>query len=133
MAETDRYTLGLTYNTEVVLTPLIPKDPQGKPLITEKVYIDGIDISYIDSGPISASITNRRTGRKTSRTVRSDFGSALGIIPTTTNLNQDRVLTETGRRYLNLRGRAEDVLVTISSDSPLPVRIAGVSQTGTFI
>ena len=133
MAEVDRYTLGLAYTTEVTLTPLIPKDPQGKPMVNEKVYLDGVDLSFIDSGPMEVYITNTRTGRVTRRTVRSDFGTALGLPPTTTNLPQDRVLTESGRRYLNLRGRAEDILVTISSDSPLPIRIAGVSQTGTVI
>lgn len=134
MAVVDRYAIGLTYTTALTVTPLLPKDPQNKPLVTEKVYLDGVDLSYIDSGPIEVSLANVRTGRSTKRIVRSDFGSALGLIPTSTpSLPQDRVLTETGRRYLNLRGKAEDVLVTISSSTPLDLRLAAISQTGTVI
>ena len=128
-----RYAVGMKYTTELELTPIIPRDPQGKAVIAEKVYLDGVAVSYIDSGTITAEVKHKRTGRSAKRAVRSDYGSDLGLIPTTTNLPQDRVLTETGRRYLSLRGRAEDITVTVRSDSPLPVRIAGISQTGTII
>jgi len=129
----DRYAIGITYLTNVELTPLIPRDEQGKPAVNEKVYLDKVYLSYIDSGPIDVINTNTRTGATQTRPIRSDYGSPIGQIPIGTTLGSDRVYTETGRRQVFARGRAEDIAVRIASDTPLNVRLAAVSQTGTII
>lgn len=130
MAETDRYAIGLEYTMDVTLTPLVPKDEQGKPVVTEKIYLDGLSISYIDSGPLDITVENRRTGATEVRSVRSDYGRALGEFLIGTTLPLDRVYTETGRRLLFPRGRTEDINLKISTSSHLGTRIAAVSQRG---
>ena len=128
------YILGLLYKSELELTPLVPKDQAGNALIREKVFIDGVNLSYIDSGSMEVVVTNNRTGKILTRSVRSDHGSTLGLLQVVTTLDRtDQVLTETGRRLLLSRGRAEDVSITITSESPLPIRIAAVSQEGTYV
>jgi len=133
MAETDRYSLGLEYEMSVTLTELVPKDEAQKPVVTQKVYLDSLYLSYIDSGPIEVIVTNRRTGAEVLRAVRSDFGSALGLIPLGTSLPTDRVYTETGRRDVLARGRAEDILVTLKTNTHLGTRISAISQSGTVV
>lgn len=127
-----RFSLGTLYNTTVTLTPLIPRDEQGKPSVNEKVYMDKIYLSYIDAGPMTIGQSTRR-GTVQEREIRSDYGPPLGEIPIGTTLGSDRVYTETGRRQVFVRGRAEDTEITIHTDTPLNVRIAAVSQTGTII
>lgn len=133
MAETDRFSLGLEYEMSVTLTELVPKDEVNKPVVTEKVYLDSAYLSYIDSGPLEIVVTNRRTGDEVVRTLRSDFGTDLGLIPLGTSLPLDRVYTETGRRDILARGRAEDILVTLRTKTHLGTRISAISQSGTVI
>jgi len=127
------FSLGIEYKTVVELSPLIPRDDQGKPAVNEKVYLDKVYTSYIDTGPLDVINTNTRTGSTQTRSIRSDYGTPLGQIPIGTILGSSRVYTETGRRQVLTRGRAEDTSVTLSSSTPLKVRIAAVSQTGTII
>ena len=129
----ERFAIGLKYQMEVELTELVPKDAQNKPMVTQRVYLDALYLSYIDSGPLDVVITNRRTGAEVTRAVRSDYGSTLGNIPLGTTLPLDRVLTETGRRDILARGRVEDIRVTLRSNSHLDTRISAVSQSGTVI
>ena len=129
----DQYSLGFEYTTLLKLTPLIPRDEQGKPAVNEKVYVDKVYLSYIDSGPLDVTVTNERTGNSQLRTIRSDFGTALGSIPIGTTLDSSRVYTETGKRQVFARGRSEDIGITISTKTPLGSRIAAISQTGTII
>ncbi len=131
MAETDRYSLGLQYEFNLEVTQLVPKDEQNKPIVTDKVYLDKTWLSYIDSGPIELVIENLRTGSEESRFIRSDFGIPLGELPIRTNLDQERVYTESGRRLLLARGRAEDIAVKIQSNNHLGLRIAAIQQEGT--
>jgi len=131
MAETDRYSLGLQYEFNLEVTQLVPKDEQNKPIVTDKVYLDKTWLSYIDSGPIELVIENLRTGSEESRFIRSDFGIPLGELPIGTNLDQERVYTESGRRLLLARGRAEDIAVKIQSNNHLGLRIAAIQQEGT--
>lgn len=133
MAETDRFALGLEYEMTVELTELVPKDPQGKAMVNEKVFLDKTYLSYIDSGPIEVELSNRRTDAAVTRVVRSDFGKPLGALPLGTSLDLDRVYTETGRRHVYTRGRAEDFKLKIKSNSHLGVRISAVSQVGTVV
>jgi len=128
----DRFALGSLYTTSVTLTPLIPRDEQGKPAVNEKVYLDKVYLSYIDSGPMTIR-QGTRIGTTQDRVIRSDFGAPLGQIPIGTTLGSARVYTETGRRQVFVRGRAEDTAVTIFTDTPLDMRIAAISQTGTII
>lgn len=130
---TDRFAIGLRYQMDVELTELVPKDAQNKPIVTQRVYLDALYLSYVDSGPIEVVITNRRTGAEAVRAVRSDYGGALGLIPLGTTLPLDRVFTETGRRDMLVRGRVEDIRVILRSDSHLDTRISAVSQSGTVI
>ena len=130
MAETDRYAIGLEYEMSVELTPLVPKDEQNKPIVSDKVYLDGMSLSYIDSGTIDVLITNRKSGREELRSVRSDYGMALGELLIGTTLPLSKVYTETGRRRLFPRGRVEDIQVKIKSATHLGVRIAAISQGG---
>ena len=129
----ERFAIGLKYQMDVELTELVPKDAQNKPMVTQRVYLDALYLSYIDSGPLDVVITNRRTGAEVTRAVRSDYGSTLGNIPLGTTLPLDRVLTETGRRDILARGRVEDIRVTLRSNSHLDTRISAVSQSGTVI
>lgn len=129
----DQYSLGFQYDMSLKLTQLIPRDEQGKPSVNEKVYLDKIDVSYIDSGPIDVDLENRRTGAVQGRTIRSDYGTTIGEIPIGTTLDTSRVYTETGRRQVFTRGRSEDIELSISSSTHLGTRIAAVSQTGTII
>lgn len=130
MAETDRYAIGLEYTMSVTLTPLVPKDEQGKPVVTEKIYLDGLSVSYIDSGPVEVTVENRRTGSTEVRAIRSDYGIPLGEYLIGTTLPLDRVYTETGRRLMFPRGRSEDINLKLSTSSHLGTRIAAVSQRG---
>ena len=130
---TDRFAIGLRYRMDIELTELVPKDEQRKPIVTQRVYLDALYLSYIDSGPIEVVVTNRRTGAEVVREVRSDYGGALGLIPLGTTLPLDRVFTETGRRDILARGRVEDIRLTLRSDSHLDTRISAVSQSGTVI
>lgn len=132
MAETDRYALGLKYTMEAKLSQLIPKDEAGKPIVSDKVYVDDARISYVDSGPIDVVITNNRTGREEVRSIRSDFGTPLGQIPLGTNLDQNEVYTETGRRLTCTRGKAEEITISLRTDTHLNTRISAVSQGGTL-
>jgi len=127
-----RFSLGTIYETNLTLTPLIPRDEQGKPAVNEKVYLDKVYLSYIDSGPMAITSSSRR-GATEERVIRSDYGPPLGEIPIGTSLASDRVYTETGRRQVFVRGRSEDTALTIHTDTPLDIRIAAVSQTGTII
>lgn len=127
------FSLGIEYTTKMELTTLIPRDDQGKPAVNEKVYRDKVYLSYIDTGPLDIIDTNRRTGSEQVRPIRSDYGPPLGELPIGTFLPSNRVYTETGRRQVLTRGRAEDTDVTLSTATPLDVRIAAVSQTGTII
>jgi len=129
----ERFAIGLKYQMNIELTELIPKDAQNKPMVTQRVYLDALYLSYINSGPLEVVVTNRRTDAEVVRAVRSDYGGALGLIPLGTTLPLDRVLTETGRRDILARGRVEDIRVTLRSDSHLDTRISAVSQSGTVI
>ena len=131
MAEDDRFAIGLKYAMEIKLSPLIPKDQNGKPMVTDKVYVDAAWISYVDSGPLDVVIQNNRTGVEEVRSIRSDFGTPLGQLPIGTTLSQDEVLTETGRRLTCTRGRSEDITVILRTDTHLNSRIAAISQEGT--
>ena len=133
MAIDDQYALGLQYRTKITLTPLIPRDEQGKPAVNEKVYLDKVYVSYIDSGPLEIQVRNLRSDSVATRTIRSDYGTALGAIPTGTLLDPSEVYTETGRRQVFARGRSEDIEVSVDSVSHLGTRIAAISQTGTII
>lgn len=129
-----RYALGLLYESDLELTTLVPRDQQGTAVINEKVYLDGLKLSYIDSGDIKVGLTNNRSKRTIDRTIRSDYGSALGSLQSVSTLPQtDQVYTETGRRLCLARGRAEDISVNIKSESVVPVRIVGISQLGSII
>ncbi len=131
MAETDRYAIGLEYQMDLTLTQLVPKDEANKPIVTDKVYLDGTQISYIDSGPIDLVVKNLRTDAEEVRTVRSDYGVPLGSIPVGTTLDSDRVYTESGRRLMMARGRAEEIDLIIRTNTHLGTRIAAVLQKGT--
>lgn len=133
MAIDDRFALGLQYAVKVTLTPLIPRDEQGKPSVNEKVYLDKVYVSYIDSGPMEVQTRNLRNDSTVSREVRSDYGTTLGTIAVGMSVDQRVVYTETGRRQVFARGRAEDIEISIASVSHLGMRIAAVSQTGTII
>ena len=127
------FAIGIKYDSDIELTEMIPPDDQGKPLVNEKVYIDKLTVSYVDSGPLTVTQTDPH-GNTQERLIRSDYGSELGKLPyTSINLPQDRVVTESGRRQVFARGRAEDTRISIGSDSPLGFRIAAISQTGTVI
>jgi hypothetical protein len=129
----NRFVLGIKYDSKIELTELIPRDDQGKPLVNEKVYLDKTYVSYVDSGPIKVKQEDIY-GNTQEREIRSDYGSDLGKLPyTAPSIPQDRVVTETGRRQVYTRGRAEDVDVSVSSDTPLGFRIAAISQTGTIV
>ena len=133
MLDGHRFALGLTYDSEIVLTELIPKDEQGKPSVSDKLYLDRTNVSYVDSGHMNVIQTDKY-GNTQVREIRSDFGSRLGDLPyTAPSLPQDRVVTETGRRQVFTRGRTEDTRLSIESDSHLGFRIAAISQTGTII
>ena len=127
------FSLGFEYTTKVEVTPLIPRDEQGKPAVNEKVYLDKVYMSYIDSGPLDIINRNNRTQAEQVRAIRSDYGQPLGLLPIGTVLPLNRVYTETGRRQVLTRGRAEDVSVEMSTKTPLDIRVAAVSQTGTII
>ena len=131
MAETDRFAIGLRYEMVVKLSQLIPKDENGKPLVTDQAYLDSAWVSYVDSGPLDVVIQNNRTGSEEVRSIRSDFGTPLGQLPIGTGLSQDEVLTETGRRLTCTRGRSEDITVILRTDTHLNTRIAAISQGGT--
>lgn len=133
MSDTDRYAIGLEYVMSVELTPLVPKDEQGKPLVTEKVFLDSTQVSYIDSGPIDLNIYNVKAplAAPVVRTVRSDYGFPLGELPIGTQLPMDRVYTETGRRLLFTKGRTENIQLKLVCGSHLGARIAAISHTGT--
>ena len=127
------FSLGFEYTTFVEVTPLIPRDEQGKPAVNEKVYLDKVYLSYIDSGPLDVINRNNRTQAEQVRPIRSDYGQPIGQLPIGTVLPVNRVYTETGRRQVMTRGRAEDIAVEINTRTPLDIRIAAVSQTGTII
>jgi hypothetical protein len=127
------FAIGILYDSKIELTEMVPQDDQGKPLVNEKVFIDKLTLSYIDSGPMTVTQEDPH-GNTQERDIRSDYGSDLGKLPyTSSSLPQDRVVTESGRRQVYARGRAEDTSISISSESPLGFRIAAVSQTGTVI
>ncbi len=131
--EADRFALGLKYDASLTLTQLVPKNDEGKPVVNDKVYLDRLFISYIDSGDMNIVSRNRRTGASVVRRVRSDFGTVIGLIPWGRSLHLTRVYTETGRRQLYTRGRTEDLEVEFHSDSHLGSRLSAVSQAGTLI
>lgn len=131
--EADRFALGLRYDAALTLTQLVPKNDEGKPVVNDKVYLDRLFISYIDSGDMNIVSRNKRTDAEVSRRVRSDFGTVIGLIPWGTALDLTRVYTETGRRQLYTRGRTEDIEIEFHSDSHLGSRLAAVSQAGTLI
>jgi hypothetical protein len=133
MADTDRFAIGLLYDMTVELTELIPKDESGKAMVNDKVYLESLDLSYIDSGSMDLVVTNKRLDTREVRTVRSDFGTQLGTIPNGTILPINRVYTETGRRQIYTRGRPEEVSISLETSSPLGVRVSAISQTGTVI
>lgn len=133
MADNNRFVLGLLYDSKIELTELLPRDDQGKPLVNEKIYLDKTYLSYVNSGPLVVTQEDIY-GNKQERVIRSDYGSDLGKLPyTAPSLPQDRVVTETGRRQVYTRGRAEDTDISVGSDTPLGFRIAAISQTGTVI
>ena len=131
MADTDRYAIGLEYTMELTLTPLVPKDQANKPIVTEKVFLDSLTLSYIDSGPIDVVVGDSRSSSEVVRPIRSDYGNPLGQIPIGTNLPTTRVYTETGRRLAFARGRSEDIDVKIRTSTHLGTRIAAILQKGT--
>ncbi len=133
MSDSDRYAIGLEYTMDVELTQLIPKDENNKPIVTDRVYLDSVFISYIDSGPMDLIVEDARTGNQEVRNVRSDYGFELGVLPIGTDLTADRVYTETGRRLLLARGRTEDIKLKLQTTTHLGVRIAAISQEGTVI
>lgn len=130
---TDRFALGLEYQMSLKLTPMVPQDAQGSPAVNEKVFIDRIDVSYVDSGPLTVTTTDNRANTEVDRSIRSDYGTPMGEIPLGTVLDQTRVYTETGRRMVYARGRSEDIDITLKTKSPLGTRIAAISQVGTII
>lgn len=133
VTSTNQFAIGFVYEMELKLTPLVPKDEQGKAIVNEKVYFDAVGVSYIDSGPITVTQTNNRTDAEVDRDIRSDYGTMLGELPVGTTLDATRVLTETGKRYVYCRGRVEDSTLSVSTDTHLPIRIAAISQRGTII
>ena len=130
---TDRYAIGLEYQIDVEFTQLIPKDESNKPIVTDRVYLESAFLSYIDSGPINIIVEDVRTGDQEVRDVRSDYGFELGKLPIGTTLDASRVYTETGRRLILTRGRAEDIKLKLSSNTHLGIRLAAISQEGTVI
>jgi len=133
MAIDDQFALGLQYGLKLTLTTLIPRDDQGKPTVNEKVYLDKVGVSYIDSGPMDIQIRNRRNDSTVSREIKSDYGTKLGTLAVGQSVDQRVVYTETGRRHVYARGRAEDIEASLNSVSHLGLRIAAISQTGTII
>jgi hypothetical protein len=133
MAIDDKYALGLQYATKITLTQLIPRDEQGKPSVNEKVYLDKVYVSYIDSGPMEVQVRNLRSDNVVNREIRSDYGTSLGSVALGTTLDQRTVYTETGRRQVFARGRSEDIEISLDSVSHLGMRIAAISQTGTIV
>lgn len=129
----DRYSIGIKYTTGIELTRLVPKDEADKPAVNEQVFLDKVTLSYIDSGDMDVVQENIRTEAKTTRKIKSDYGTELGQIPIGTTLGTNRVYTETGHRQVFPRGRVEDSKLNLESDSHLSVRITAVSQEGTLI
>jgi len=130
---TDRYAIGLEYQIDVEFTQLVPKDESNKPIVTDRVYLESAFLSYIDSGPMNIIIEDVRTGDQEVRDVRSDYGFELGKLPIGTTLDAARAYTETGRRLILTRGRAEDIKLKLSSNTHLGIRLAAISQEGTVI
>ena len=130
LSSSDRYAIGIQYDMDVELSPVVPKDPTGNSLVNEKVFIDYVGISYINAGGLILRLIDKRFNRSIDYPIRSDFGIKLGdrVDP-----EEDVVAIETGRRQVTLRGRMEDIEVHLINPSNLDTRIASVAQHATVV
>jgi hypothetical protein len=128
----ERFVIGFQYPMEVELSPLAPVGQDGKPMVSQKVFMDYLHMSYIDSGAMNVINTNTRNGREQVYPIRSDFGKPLGSIHSISDRPVYNVYTETGRRHIGIRGRVENMKVTLQNTSALPCRIIAVESTGTM-
>ena len=133
MADTDRFAIGYTYPMEVELSPLTPVGADGKPMVSQKSYLDYVNLSYIDSGAMLVELENTRSGATQVYPVRSDFGKPLGSIHSVSDRPVYNVYTETGRRQMGLRGRVETTKLKIKNVSALPCRLSVIQQVGTSL
>ena len=130
LSSSDRYALGLRYVMDVELSPLVPKDNAGKPILTEKVFNEYSVFSYIDAGGFSIEVEDLRFDREEEMLIRSDFGNLLGTKRTD---DEEYVTIETGKRVVSTKGRSEDIRVHIVNKDSLDSRIAGITQHGRII
>ena len=129
----ERFAIGFEYPMEVELSPILPVGDDGKPLVANKLFLDYLHLSYIDSGAMNVVNTNTRNGIEQVYPVKSDFGKPLGSIHSLSDRPVYNVYTESGRRHLGVRGRVENMTVSINNTSALPCRVTAVEQTGTVL
>ena len=129
----ERFAIGFEYPMEVELSPLAPVGEDGKPMVATKLFLDYIHMSYIDSGAMTLVNKNTRNDREVEHPIRSDFGKPLGSIHSLSDRPVYNVYTETGRRHIGVRGRVENMAVTIKNTSALPCRVTAIEQTGTVL
>lgn len=120
----NRVAIGIPFETSVKLTRPVVKDRAGIAQVNSKTFTDYIQLSYRDSGPFMVELEDKRFGRVIEYPIRSDSGSDLGT---------EETLTETGTRQVMVRGRSEDVDISIINTSHLNSRLAGVTQMVTAV
>ena len=130
LTSSKRYAIGIKYPMDIELSPLIPKDQVGKPIVSDNIYLDNLGVSYVDAGEFQIEVTDKRFNRNTTFPIRSDFGNSLG---SRSNQTVDKVTLETGRRQVMSRGRVEDIEIHIINESNIDSRVAAVSQHATII
>jgi hypothetical protein len=133
MASEDRFAIGFQYPMEVELSALTPMGTDGKPMVAQKVFLDYLHMSYLDSGAMQVVVENTRNSREQVFDIKSDFGKPLGSIHTVSDKPVYNVYTESGRRHVGTRGRVENIAVKIKNTSALPCRVTAIEQTGTVL
>ena len=133
MATEDRFAIGFQYPMEVELSPLAPLGEDGKPMVSNKVFLDYTHLAYMDSGAMEIVTTNTRNSREQVFPIRSDFGKPLGSVHSVSDRPVYNVYTESGRRHVGTRGRVENTTIKIRNMSALPCRITAVERTGTVL
>lgn len=120
----NRIAIGVPFTTSLKLTKPVIKDGNGKTQVVGKLFTDYIQLSFVDSGPFEVYLFDKRFSRGDSYPVRSSLGTDLGT---------EATLTETGNNQLMVRGRSEDVDISIINSSHLNTRLAGITQMLTAV
>jgi len=129
----ERFTLGYRYPMDVELSALTPMGTDGKPMVANKVFLDYLHVSYLNTGAMQVVVENTRNSREEVFYIKSDFGKPLGTIHSASDQSVYNVYTESGRRHVGTRGRVENIAVKLQNISALPCRVTAVEQTGTVL